>query len=273
MIALKGIGAASFTPTKQPFLRTKRLATPRSYSLLCLSKSGDSDTDSTSESSEGGGGGDTRRQELLARIAMLQTEKVRLTDYLDERSDYLTQFAEEANAEIDKIGEDALTRLDEASSRIMEKIESRMQAFEESAEMEKAEIEDKESKLADFEGQMDKDRNEGLFFENLGMMGQKAAPAVDKTKAQEEVQKIKDLAKAKAESAARKNIYLALIAILVFTIAESVITTPSPEWRKIAVLGAILVGLITQVTYEQSLSSSSDAQNLEQKDKADKEEQ
>ncbi|CAI0424355.1 unnamed protein product [Linum tenue] len=153
---------------------------------------------------------------------MLQTEKVRLTDYLDERSDYLTQFAEEAN--------------------IMEKIESRMQAFEESAEMEKAEIEDKESKLADFEGQMDKDRNEGLFFENLGMMGQ-------------------------------KNIYLALIAILVFTIAESVITTPSPEWRKIAVLGAILVGLITQVTYEQSLSSSSDAQNLEQKDKADKEEQ
>jgi hypothetical protein len=30
---------------------------------------------------------------------MLQAQKVRLTDYLDERSAYLTQFAEEANAD------------------------------------------------------------------------------------------------------------------------------------------------------------------------------
>jgi hypothetical protein len=37
---------------------------------------------------------------------------------LDERSDYLTQFAEEANAEFDKIGEDALKGLDEAGARV-----------------------------------------------------------------------------------------------------------------------------------------------------------
>uniref|UniRef100_A0A6N2MN64 Uncharacterized protein n=1 Tax=Salix viminalis TaxID=40686 RepID=A0A6N2MN64_SALVM len=42
---------------------------------------------------------------------MLQAQKVRLTDYLDERSAYLAQFAEEANAEFDKIGEDARVRL------------------------------------------------------------------------------------------------------------------------------------------------------------------
>lgn len=49
---------------------------------------------------------------------MLQAQKVRLTDYLDERSAYLTQFAEEANAEIDQIGENALKELDEAGTRV-----------------------------------------------------------------------------------------------------------------------------------------------------------
>ncbi|KAG5253314.1 8-amino-7-oxononanoate synthase [Salix suchowensis] len=42
---------------------------------------------------------------------MLQAQKVRLTDYLDERSAYLTQFAEKTKAEFDKIGEDARVRL------------------------------------------------------------------------------------------------------------------------------------------------------------------
>lgn len=51
-------------------------------------------------------------------MAMLQTEKVRLTDYLDERSDYLTKFAEDANTEIDKIGEEALKELDAASNSV-----------------------------------------------------------------------------------------------------------------------------------------------------------
>lgn len=55
---------------------------------------------------------------MLAKIAMLQTQKVRLTDFLDEQSDYLTQFAEEANAEIDQIGEEARKELEEASARV-----------------------------------------------------------------------------------------------------------------------------------------------------------
>lgn len=49
---------------------------------------------------------------------MLQAQKLRLTDYLDERSAFLTQFSEEANAEIDQIGENALKELDEAGSRV-----------------------------------------------------------------------------------------------------------------------------------------------------------
>ncbi|CAN1853569.1 hypothetical protein LINPERHAP1_LOCUS41074 [Linum perenne] len=263
MIAFKAIGASSFTITKQPPLLLIRRPSTRN-SFLCFSKPTDSDSDSNS--SPPPEGGDTRRQELLARIVLLQTDKVRLTDYLDERSNYLTQFAQEANAEIDKIGEDALTRLDEASSRIMENIEKNMQAFEESAEMNRAEIQENEDKLVEFEDKIVKERNEGLFFKSLGTTTGQKAP-IDKVKAMEEAQKIKDLAKAKAESATRRNIYLALIALLVFTIAESFVAS-SPDWRKVAVLGAILVGLVTQVSYEQNFSS--DIEKSE-KDKTDKE--
>ncbi|XWS55559.1 hypothetical protein CRYUN_Cryun09bG0010500 [Craigia yunnanensis] len=72
---------------------------------------------------------------------MLQAQKVRLTDYLDERSAYLTQFDEEANADFDKVGEDALKGLEEPGERIMENIGSQMQAFEETQELNRQEIE------------------------------------------------------------------------------------------------------------------------------------
>lgn len=49
----------------------------------------------------------------------------------------------------------------------MENIESRMQAFEESAESNKLEIEKNEEKLAEFEGQIEEGRNKGMFFKNL----------------------------------------------------------------------------------------------------------
>ncbi|KAJ9185331.1 hypothetical protein P3X46_004977 [Hevea brasiliensis] len=255
MIALKAINAF-FTPTKQALFHTGR-PTNLKNSILCLCKSNDADSESSPSPPEG----DTRKQELLARIAMLQAQKVRLTDYLDERSAYLTQFAEEANAEFDKIGEDAIKGLDEASSRIMENIESQMQAFEESAELNRMEIEENDNKLADFEGQIVKDRNEGMFFKNLG---QKAP--VDKAKAKVETQAIKDVTKAKAGSKARKNIYLALMAVLVIAIADSFISS-SPDWRKVAVLGAILVGLITQFSYEEKLSSELEIIEKEDKEK------
>ncbi|XVF08246.1 hypothetical protein REPUB_Repub06bG0210100 [Reevesia pubescens] len=100
MIALKAI-QASFTPSKHALFHTRRFPYTKN-SILCLSKSNDSES-SLPE-------GDTRKQDLLAQIAMLQAQKVHLTDYLDERSAYLTQFAEEANAEFDKVGEDALKR-------------------------------------------------------------------------------------------------------------------------------------------------------------------
>lgn len=146
----------------------------------------------------------------------------------------------------------------------MENIESKMQAFEESAEMNKQEIEESENKVAAFEGQIEKDRNEGLFFKNL-----RQSKPVEKAKAKEEMKRIEDVTRDSAGSKTRRNIYLALIGILVIAIADSAIST-SPDWRKVAVFGAILAGLITQVVYEQSVLSDEVKQTEEKKSEDDK---
>ncbi|KAM1648575.1 hypothetical protein ACFX1Q_010577 [Malus domestica] len=186
MIGLKLI-QTSFTPTKHASLHTGRLSNAKN-SVLRFSKSNDSDSESDASPPEG----DTRKQELLVRIAMLQAQK-------------------EANAEFDKIGEDALKDLDEASDRILENINSRMQAFEESAGVNIEEMEKNENELEAFEG-----------------------------------------------SETRTNIYLALIGLLLVQLADSFITS-TPDWRKVAFLGAIFVGLVSQVIYEQKMLSETES--------------
>lgn len=110
MIALTSIHPSFSSTNIKCNIHYTRLHNKRSYTL-CLCKSNESDSQAPQP-------GDTRKQELLAQIAMLQTRKVRLTDFIDEKSAYLTQFGEEANAEFDKIEEDALQGLDEAGARV-----------------------------------------------------------------------------------------------------------------------------------------------------------
>ncbi|XP_057984085.1 uncharacterized protein LOC131168571 [Malania oleifera] len=236
MIALKAI---SFSPTKLCFPCTKTLSKKNSILFLCKSEDAGSDGPDPK--------GDARTQELLASIAMLQAQKVRVADYLDERSAHLTQFAEEANAEFDEIEENAQKGLDEAGARIMENIETRMQAFEESAALNKIEIDKNEKNLEEFEGQIVRDRNEGMFFKNLGQR-----PPQEKAKAKEEVKKIKQLMKRSAGSKTRRNIYLALMGLLAIGIADAFIS--SSDWRKVAGLGLIWIALLTQFIYEQRMS-------------------
>lgn len=104
----------SFTVHKNTFLlHTPKLPISRN-SFFCLCQSNTSDSTPSTPPPEG----DPQKQEILARIAQLQTQKLRLTGFLDEKSADLTQFAEEADAEFEKIGEDALRGLDEASARV-----------------------------------------------------------------------------------------------------------------------------------------------------------
>lgn len=189
---------------------------------------------------------------------MLQAQKVRLTDFLDERSAYLTQFTEDANAEFEQIGEEALKELDEASSRILGKLEARMQAFEETAEENRLEIERNEKILEEFEEKVEMGRNEGLFFQSLGSKKPKDQSSA-KMAAKTEAKKLKELAKEKAGSKGRQSIYLALMAILGVAIADAAFASPAVEWRKAVALGFIFIALLAQFLYELRLSSDADA--------------
>ncbi|KVH94907.1 hypothetical protein Ccrd_003028 [Cynara cardunculus var. scolymus] len=245
MISLKAIQTCFITTKHEIFHKTDFSTKNHHHSRLFLCKSKDSDTNSPS-SSPPPSEGDERKQDLLARIAMLQAQKVRLTDYLDERSAYLTQFAEEANVEFDQI---------------MGNIESQMQAFEESAESSKMEIEENQKKLDEFENRFANERNEGLFFQSLG-----ESKPVDKSIAKAAAQKMNELNKQTAGTETRRNIYLALIGLVSISIVESLIS-PSFDWRKGVVLGLILVGLLTQLTYEQKMLSETQSTESEKNQK------
>ncbi|KAJ0520822.1 hypothetical protein HanIR_Chr10g0463641 [Helianthus annuus] len=252
----------TFTTTKHEFFHKTHSLTINNYQkrfFICKSKDPDTNAPSSPE-------GDARRQEILAKIAMLQAQKVRLTDYLDERSEYLTKFAEEANVEFDQVGENALKELEEASARIMGNIESQMQAFEESAESSKQEIEENQRKIDEFETRFENEINEGLFFKNLG---QSPTKPVDKSLAKAAAEKVTELTKQTAGTETRRNIYLALIGLVSISLIDSVIS-PSFDWRKGVILGLILVGLITQLTYEQKVLG--EAQRKENEKSEDKKE-
>lgn len=132
--------------------------------------------------------------------------------------------------------------------QILENIESKMQAFEESAGLNRLEIEENDNKLAEFEEKIQVDRNEGLFFKSL-----RDKKPVDGEQVKEETEKIQEVTKESVGSKSRRNIYLGLIGIVVLAIADSFVS--APDWRKVAILGAILVPLLTQFVYEQTLLS------------------
>ncbi|XP_015948378.1 uncharacterized protein LOC107473346 [Arachis duranensis] len=239
MIALKAIHP-SFSPTNSKYdIHCTGLLQNKRSPIFGRCKSNESDSQP----------GDTRQQELLAQIAMIEAQKIRLMDYVDERSAYLTQFGKEAIVEFEKIGEEALKGLDEADARITANIERKMLEFEESTELNRQEISNRENELKEFEVQMEDDRNEGLFFKNL----RKKAP-VDIAQAKVEAQKIKDLTREKAGGKARRYVYLFFIGLLGIGIVKAIAVSSSTDWRKVAVLFAILVALTSQFIYEQNMS-------------------
>ena len=73
-----------------------------------------------------------------------------------------------------------------------------------------------EMNLVDFEVQIKKDQNEGLFFKNLRQRTPK-----EKAETKEEIEKIRELTKENSISKIRSNIYLALVVMLVIGIADT----------------------------------------------------
>ncbi|KAJ1686448.1 hypothetical protein LUZ63_017838 [Rhynchospora breviuscula] len=248
MISLNSIQTSLSPPhrTKTSFIKGKRR-------LICICSSKEESTDSASPA-----GGDQRKQEILAQIAMLQAQKVRAANFLDERAEYLTKFGKDANAELEEIGKSTLNDLDELSERITEKLDSRMQEFDEAAESRWQEIEENDKMLEEFERRIERGRNEGLFFKSLKDKKSEVEPEV-KMAAKAEAEKIKEITREKAGSKIRRNIYLALMSLLALTIGNFILSAPDGEveWRKVAALGLIFIGLVAQLIYEQDFSSNS----------------
>ena len=136
----------------------------------------------------------------------------------------------------------------------MERLDSKMQSYEETAEMQRQEIEMNERVLEDFEDWIEEEKNEGMFFKSLGKVKKPQNNEEIKVMARIEAQKVTEITKENAGSKARMNIYLALMAILSLTIANAVFATPEVEWRKVAALGLIFIGLVAQVIHEQDIS-------------------
>ncbi|KAG0479207.1 hypothetical protein HPP92_013926 [Vanilla planifolia] len=232
----------SFSQIRPSKYYSRRRFTP------CFSNSANSGSRSSFTPDE-----DKRKQELLAQIANLQAQKVWVTEFLDERSEHLTKFAEEANAGFDAIGESALKELDDAGKMIVDKLDSRMVAFEEIAAINRQEMEKNEKMLKELEEKIVRDRNEGLFFKNL----RQTTPRRN-IEAKAEEKKLKQVVKENAGSKTRRSIYLALMSLLILAIANSFFPSNAVEWRKVAGQALILIGLLIQFIYEQSISSKSD---------------
>ncbi|CAO2172102.1 unnamed protein product [Urochloa humidicola] len=196
----------------------RRALLGRKRSFICASSSEDAESDSSPPL-----GGDKRQQEVLAKIAMLQAQK------------------------------NAMKELEAVGDQILERLESKMQAFEETAEVQRQEIEMNDKVLEDFEDWIEKEKNQGMFFQSLGKVKSRNKKEI-KVKAKVEAQKVKEIAKESAGSKTRMNIYLGLMAILGLTIANAVFATPEVEWRKVAALSLIFIGLVAQVIYEQDIS-------------------
>lgn len=134
--------------------------------------------------------------------------------------------------------------------QILEKLDGKMQALEEIADINREEIEKNEKVLEEFEDQIEKDRNEGLFFKNLREKTPEA-----KAEAKIEAQKLKEIAKENAGSKVRRYIYLGLMSVLAITISNAIFASTEVEWGKVAALAFIFLGLLAQFIYEKSLSS------------------
>lgn len=71
------------------------------------------------EPEDGDGKGDEQVQDMLVGMVRLQAGKMRVTEFVDERSKLLSDIADQAKEEYDKIAQDAMGKMDEASSKVL----------------------------------------------------------------------------------------------------------------------------------------------------------
>lgn len=222
-------------------------------------------SDQVDEPEDGDDQGDKQVQDILVGMVRLQAGKMRVSEFVDDRSKMLSDIADQAKEEYDKIAQDAMRTMDEASSKIISSVDAEAQAMEDELAAARAEMEADSRDFDEFEENVDKARSEGLFFKSLYSKPLKAWN--DRTK--EEKQAIKEQADAVYNSAKksgsskpRRFLYGVLILLLSLSLVEAV-SNGSYEWPKLALYSLILVALVVQLTYESFVASDGDDDSKE----------
>ncbi|CAI5467147.1 unnamed protein product [Closterium sp. Yama58-4] len=111
--------------------------------------------------------GDPEVQQLLADMMQLQSDKVRVESFVEERTQLLTGIAESASAEYARIAEEAKRGMEEASSKVLQQVDAEADEFEQQLAAARADMERSEREFEEFEKAVEERRNSLLFFKQL----------------------------------------------------------------------------------------------------------
>ncbi|MCO5558574.1 hypothetical protein L7F22_012159 [Adiantum nelumboides] len=137
-----------FCGKRQPFLVIKSSYGPRSKS-----------SDGTS--------GDPKVQQMLVDMVRIQVGKVRMIEFVDERSQHLRNIADDVVLEYDRIAYRTMKDFDASGSRVLRQLDAGASAIEKDLMIARAEMEAHSRDFEEFQIRIAYSRNEGLFFKNL----------------------------------------------------------------------------------------------------------
>ncbi|MCO5567843.1 hypothetical protein L7F22_021539 [Adiantum nelumboides] len=200
--------------------------------------------------------GDADVQQTLVDIIRLETGKVRVSDYIQGKAKLLSDIADQAMVESDRIATDAFKDLDEASAKTIKAIDEGFQAVEEQLASDLAEMNLEQEELDEFEKSVQNARSQGLFFKGLykPLKPWKDRAPAEQEAIREEAKQILKTTGALMQSKSRKNLYILLIVVMGFLLVESA-TSAEPSLSGIVVSIVIISLLSIQLIFEMSISS------------------
>ncbi|KAJ7552834.1 hypothetical protein O6H91_06G072100 [Diphasiastrum complanatum] len=148
--------AIGYFHTHQSLLNSRKLAC---MTVSCGYNPGSSQSDAM--------GGDSKVQKMLVEMLQIQVGKARMSDFVDERSQYLRNIAQEAHEEYDRIAYRTMKEFEATGSRVLRELDADASAIERELQIVRAEIEAQSKDFEEFQLRSAYSRNEGLFFKNL----------------------------------------------------------------------------------------------------------
>ncbi|CAI5978944.1 unnamed protein product [Closterium sp. NIES-65] len=175
--------ASSLASSRPALIVSRRWRVSASSRSDGASEGGQGKNDRSGDGSEkkegngnGGAAGDAEMQQLLADMMQLQSDKVRVESFVEERTQLLTGIAESASAEYARIAEEAKRGMEEASSKVLQQVDAEADEFEQQLAAARADMERSEREFDEFEKSVEERRNSLLFFKQLYRRPSESSP-------------------------------------------------------------------------------------------------